>query len=200
MDGTGLTREIFLRDIEKHSIKIIKDDGLYRHIECSNNGGWNQKFEIVTWPGSLAYHGDMGSFMFSRVDDMFFFFRSPQHEINTSYWGEKCTAQSVFGNGIREFSVDQFRECVIDDIRESLELEENDVIPAEIMDEVEDLLNAEDEYECVSAMRDFSSKNIRFDDFWEHTCTRKTWCFIWCLHAIVWAINQYDEWKSGSVE
>lgn len=195
MDGTGLTKEIFLKEVENHSLQIIKDDGLYRHIICSNNGSFNQRFEIVTWPGYLAYTGDMGDFIFSRTEDMFCFFRSPKHEINTGYWSEKVKAESVFGRGIREFSVDQFRECVLEDVRDHLDIDSDAKIPDEIMEEIYPLLNAEDEYECVTEMRDFDSTKINFTDFWEHTCTRKTWHFVWCCHAIVWAINQYDEFK-----
>jgi len=199
MDGTKLTKEIFLNDVSGHSLKIIKDDGLYRHIECSNNGSFNQRFEIVTWPGYLAYTGDMGDYLFSRVDDMFSFFRSPDHKINTGYWAEKCKAQSVYGNGIREFSVERFRECVLNDVRGHLDIEEDDEIPDDIMEEIEPLLNAENEHECAEEMMNFSSSKMEFNDFWEHTVTQKTWHFIWCCHAIVWAINQYDEmWRRKS--
>jgi hypothetical protein len=149
MDGTKLTKEIFLKDVSGHSLKIIKDDGLYRHIECSNNGSFNQRFEIVTWPGYLAYTGDMGDYLFSRIDDMFSFFRSPDHKINTGYWGEKCRSESIYGNGIREFSAERFRECVLGDVREHLDLEEDAEIPDDVMEEIEPLLNAENEHECA---------------------------------------------------
>jgi len=196
MNEKQLTKEIFLKEVSSHSIEIIKDDGLYRHIKCSNNGSYNQSFEIITWPGCLAYNGDMGSFMFSRIDDMFSFFRNDKQDINTSYWAEKVVAESVFGNGIRKFSVEQFRECVLEDVRYWLNIEESDTIPCDIMEEIEPLLDADDKYECVTAIRDFNSDKVKFYDFWEHSCNRKTWHFIWCCYAIVWAINKYDEAKS----
>ena len=197
MDGSNLTKEDFLRDVKNHTVKIIKDDGLYRHIECSNNTDWNQHFSIVTWPGYLAYFGDMGDYMFSRVDDMFSFFRNDKMEINTNYWAEKVKSESVFGNGIREFSVKAFRENVLSYIRDSLELDENQEIPEDIMDEIYSLLHAEDEYECVAAMRDFSSDKIEFIDFWEMPYNRKTLHFVWCCYALVWAINEYDKLKEN---
>jgi len=193
------SKETFLKDVSEHILKLIKDDGLYRHMEFSNKGSFNQKFFLVTWPGYLAYTGDMGDYLFSRTEDMFGFFRNDRLEINTGYWAEKVRAASVYGNGIREFSVDSFRENVLEDVRSRLDLDEDGVIPEDMMDEIGELLRAEDEYECVTAMRDFSSDKIGFPDFWEHSCQVKTYHYIWCCYAIVWGIQKYDEYKLTNV-
>ena len=196
MDGNELTKETFLDNVKDHTLNIIKDDGLYRHIRCKKaNGSSDMFFDIITWPGNLAYTGDMGSYMFSRVEDMFRFFRNDKLEINTGYWAEKVMAESIFGNGIREFSVVAFRENVLNHVKDCLELDEGQKIPDEIMDEIYGLLNAEDEYECVEEIRNFNSEKVSFDDFWECSPKRKTWHYIWCCYAIVWAIMKYDELK-----
>jgi len=186
-----------LNDVKDHKLTIIKDDGLYRHIRLMKPGDSNQYFEIVTWPGHLAYTGDMGDYVFERIEDMFCFFRSKKGEleIDTGYWAEKVKAESVFGNGIREFSVEEFREHVKEEARYRLDLEEDAPLPEDIEEEIVPLLRAEDEWECVTAMRDFSSQKISFDDFWEHSCQRKTLHFVWCCYALVWAIAEYDKAK-----
>jgi len=187
-----LTKEIFLKEIENHSVKIIKDEGIYRHLVCSN-GSFNQHFEIVTWPGYLSYVGDMGSYTFSRIDDMFSFFRNTIGETNPQYWAEKVIAQSIFGGGIEKFSVEEFRDAVREATRSYLDKDEHCAIPDEILEDIEPLLSADDEYECVAAMRDFNSPKIDFADFWERSVKRYTWHYLWCCYAIVWAINKYDE-------
>ncbi len=196
MKQTNLTKEIFLRDVKDHRFKIIKEDSLYRHIRCSKENSSNYYFDIITWPGNLAYTGDMGSFMFSRVTDMFTFFRrNKELDINPTYWSKKVLAESRFGNGITEFSVDEFEKSVLQSVRSHLDLDEDEKIPAEILKELDYLLNSENEYECVENMRHFRSDKINFDDFWEYDCQVFTYHFLWCCYAIVWAIGKYDELK-----
>ena len=70
-----VTQESFLKDVSRHTLRVMLNDELQRHLVLSNGISWNQRFEIVTWPGYLAYAGDMGSFLFHRLEDMFQFFR-----------------------------------------------------------------------------------------------------------------------------
>lgn len=189
------TAETFLNDIKDHQIKILHDDGIYRHIRYGKSHTGDMSFNLITWPGHLAYTGDMGSFMFRRVEDMFTFFRRDELKINPQYWSEKVFAQSIFGEGIKAFSVDRFHECVLNDTRIHLDLDEDAKIPADIQKELEPLMNTEDEHECVQTIRDFESDKITFYDFWEHDLEDYTYHFIWCLYAIVWGIIKYDEIK-----
>jgi hypothetical protein len=123
-----LTEEEFLKNIAKHEMNVLKDDGVYRHIRMKQPGSFNMWFDIVTWPGFLAYTGDMGAFVFTRLEDMFQFFRSDwindrkdgKIRINPSYWGEKLEAVDRNGRtgSYREFSEDRFKEHVEDVITE----------------------------------------------------------------------------------
>jgi len=187
------TKKIFLNDVKDHLIEVKKDDGIYRHIRYSQPETSTMYFDLITWPGYLCYTGDMGSYLFSRIKDMFCFFRNNKLEINPGYWSEKVFSESRFGNGITKFSIEEFNEHVLNSTRSYLDLEENEKIPNEIMQEISPLLSAEDEYECVNEMRNFYSDKIRFDDFWEYDCQIFTYHFIWCCYAIVWGIQQYDK-------
>jgi len=76
----------FLADVAGHKMTVLLDNGLHRHLRFrSSKDSWNMWFEIVTWPGCLMLHGDMGSWCFSRLDDMFAFFRSDKMAINAHY-------------------------------------------------------------------------------------------------------------------
>ncbi len=87
-------------------------------------------FDVVTWPGFLAYAGDMGAFVFARLEDMFEFFRGRPVDdkdklyINLGYWGEKLEAVDQVGrrdSGYRVFSPDKLKEHVEEQIKNWVE-------------------------------------------------------------------------------
>jgi len=182
--------ERFARDIEKHELTVLRNDGVYRHIRCAKPGSFDMSFEIVTWSGYLAYVGDMGAYTFQRTEDMFGFFRREDGKINPGYWAEKVEARDR--DGVKEWEQEKFREAVLSDARAHLDLEDDAELPPDALEELEPLLSAEDEYEAVAAIRYFDSEMFGFTDFFEHDCTEYTTRFLWCLHAIVWAVNKFD--------
>ena len=117
-----MARSHFAKDTERHVLTVFKDDGVYRHIRMAKPGDSNMRYDIVTWPGYLAYSGNMGDFTFSRVEDMFTFFRpenpgSVQPYINLSYWSEKITAADK-NDGYRQYSGDMFEAAVKERLEE----------------------------------------------------------------------------------
>lgn len=115
-------RDRFPGDVAKHEMTVLRDDGLYRHLRFRQPPDPEGKaytgaywFDLITWPGCLAINGDMHSYLFSRTEDMFEFFRG--HRPNPSYWAEKVRA----GSRIREYSGDQFRRHVADALKDALE-------------------------------------------------------------------------------
>lgn len=100
------SKEHFLRDVADHEMIVLRDDGVHRHIRFKRPGTSCYHFDLVTWPGYLCYTGDMGTFVFRRLEDMFKFFRTDrlnQSEmgrelaINLSYWSEKLEAVDARG-------------------------------------------------------------------------------------------------------
>lgn len=79
----------FLMDTAFHRLEIIRDDGLYRHLRMQQPGTSNYYYDVITWPGYLTVTGDMGTWTFSRIADMFDFFGAWEGGINTHYWSEK---------------------------------------------------------------------------------------------------------------
>jgi hypothetical protein len=112
--------ERFSNDCENHTMRVLRDDGLYRHLVFrSPESSWSYWFEIVTWPGMLTINGDMGTWTFHRLDDMFAFFRSnpdrDRHTINPSYWAEKLQAGASGGRShAQEYDEDTYRQLVTD--------------------------------------------------------------------------------------
>jgi len=199
-------KETFLNDVRNHKLFIERDDGVYRHLKI-NSGSFNQSYEIITWPGGLLYTGDMGTYEFERTTDMFCFFRygldqkTGDININSSYWAEKCFAESVNENGIREFDSDRFNKNVKEHWENYFEDNTESEEAKEVWEEIESqgLQSDDSEYELINALNNFSTydieTNFNFWDFWEDACESKTYHFIWCLYAIVYAIKLYDEYK-----
>lgn len=190
----------FPEHVAKHVATIVHDDGLHRHIECREPGTYNRGFNVTTWPGYLAITGDMSSYVFCRIDDMFAFFRSDRGRVNLGYWSEKLVATSNRG-GHQEYSEDRFRDAITERFAEWLEGES---LTEEETTELRQRVNDEVLYEGGNgevaahiAARDFEHEGRQvFTDFWETSLKEYTYHFVWCCHAIVWAIAQYDAWKS----
>jgi len=128
---SALTEEKFLRDVAGHTMTVVRDDGIYRHVRFKRPDKMCTHFDLITWPGYLCYSGDMGTFVFSRLRDMFEFFRRSHKEnlfaIDHRYWAEKVEAgdRRGRGNGVHEFSKEKFdasvREWVEDFAKAELE-------------------------------------------------------------------------------
>lgn len=170
----------FDKDIKDHVITIIRDDGLYRHLRFSRPNTRTMSFDIITWPGYLAYVGDMGDFVFCRVEDMLTFFRHDR--INPSYWSEKLQAPKP--DGAMEYSEEMAKEVVAYLIKENLE---------------------DENYSTAEELKDITTDE-GIDHFYRqlseivqdcHECYVKdyTFHFLWCCHALVWGIKQYDAAK-----
>lgn len=85
--------EMFARDVAGHQMAILHEDGLYRHVRFARPNTGMYHFDLITWPGYLTICGDLESYTFRRLDDMFEFFRTKSgwnHDtINPHYWSEK---------------------------------------------------------------------------------------------------------------
>ena len=188
------TEKKFLNQVQGHKLTVIKDDGLYRHLRVAIPGQYCESWNIHTWPGYLAMVGDMGNWVFQRVDDMLCFFRSESDalEINPSYWAEKLQAQER--EGWSEFSIDAFHERVKEFAKDACDLDSFDELDEEKKDELWSLLNAEDEYEAVASVRSFDSKWLDLADFWDgrRVCEEVRDHFLFACYAIAWTVKLYD--------
>jgi hypothetical protein len=183
----------FLEDTENHTMSVRLDGGNNRHLIFSNQGSSVYRYEIITWDGYLCYCGDMGCFVFTRIEDMFHFFRGDG--INLGYWSEKLEADGV-NEGYKEYSEKVFNDLVIDHIKDNWEFD-NDDQKEEVVSEVKhDILDQEFERDAYRVTSEYESDyGHRFEDFWEHKFTQPTHRYIWCCFAIVQGIKQYDKWK-----
>jgi hypothetical protein len=195
------TKEVFLNNVSNHTMKVLLDNGVYRHLRFTNKGSSILWFDVVTWPGFLAYSGDMGCFVFSRIEDMFEFFRTKDLSINPGYWGEKL--QSVDNDSLnpnyKKFSWKKFWVHIEETLEEWVNNEElNEEEVKNLREIVNEYFSSvdENENEAYAAASNFSctvgNRNFQFQDSWEWNCKEYTYRFIWCCYAITWAIQKYD--------
>lgn len=206
----------FLRDIAGHTMQIQREDGVYRHIRFSVPGSSVYRFDLLTWPGHLCYTGDMGTYVFQRLEDMFEFFRTERRSgdklyTNYRYWSEKLVAvdASQRKGSATEFSEDKFRR-VINEYRvgwmrnRNLTKEQRRELWESVDDEVLCLIDDEGGDSARMAANRFCWRpehfSIRgpewsFTDLWDHNFEDYTHSFRWCCFALAWGIKTHDRAK-----
>jgi hypothetical protein len=185
--------ERFKKAVIEHEMIVVRNDGLHRHFTFKSPRTYNHHFHITTWPGYLAISGDVGCYVFARLPNMFNFFRGDR--INPSYWSEKLQASDR--SGIQEFSEDAFRAAIKNDFDQwSFDddaqkhaaweaLQESDLSDDVCPESLENAVRTAMVYKCPVT-------GNTFGDFWEHDLQEYTFRFLWCCHAIRWAVAEYD--------
>lgn len=189
--------ERFQKDTTKHEMTVLHDDGLYRHLlfmqpRPESSSYW---FELITWPGSLVVRGDIEGYMFTRLSDMFEFFRG-KDDIDPRYWAGKLERGR---SSAMEYSEEMFRQLVVEYTIEAIRYGD---APRGIGKAVrEEILNSEllaFEGEAREVLERFEYRGFEFQDVWEWDFQDYEWSFLWACHAIVWGIDQYDSKKATS--
>lgn len=219
-----ITEQDFLKDVEGHVMEAIKDDGPHRHIRFRRPGTMCMHFDLITWPGYLCYCGDMGTYVFYRLDDMFEFFRTDLEYaqrngkklgINLGYWSEKLEAVDGqrSGGSAMEFDEDRFRNVIneyrMDWVRNArrngtLDIDQRRSLWEAVDFDVLGQLDNGGE-RAHHAAYDFhwtkrsTGQYWHFQDLFEHNFQKFTRRFIWCCYALAWGIQVYDESKISEV-
>lgn len=204
----------FASNVAGHRLIVRHDQGLYRHLVFeAREHSWNDRFEIITAPGSLTITGDRGGHVFRRLTDMFQFFRSNGHQygINPGYWAEKLPD---YGKSVKVYSEHAARQHLKDMLRDLAEEYRRDL--ADWRTEVAEYGNEADEkpempevlrrarelvkdYDYELDFREGADQLLRelesigaVSDTWEWDLSDWDYHFLHNLHAIAWGIQQYD--------
>jgi hypothetical protein len=204
------TKETFLRNVEKHQMSVLRDDGVYRHIRFAKPNDSDMYFDLITYPDGLLFTGDMGTYVFERKHDMFVFFRNggypraerPDWDIKPGYWSEKLQAVCRQGPGYEEFSAEAFEARVLQYVNDYVndldcEDEEREEKRAEIIESLHDVLwDIDGKPEAVAYWQLSETEHSEiFADFHEARCTEYAFHYLWGCYAIVWGIELYDLYK-----
>lgn len=206
------TKEIFLEDVSGHTMEVIADNGVNRHLRFSNGGSFNCKYDLITWGGHLCVTGDCGTYVFSRIPDMFEFFRCKKEgelSINANYWGQKLLSVCTQG-GYKEFSPALLEDAVKSRFEdwefEADEDEERSVeeVKAAVWDDLEERVldrSHDGEVRAYDAAAAFKSDyGHDLEDIWDCGLMAPTHHYLWNLYSIVWGIKQYDKMKTEAAK
>ncbi|WP_426734434.1 hypothetical protein [Glutamicibacter sp. 2E12] len=203
--GATLLRR-FNSATEDHQLTVLHDDGLYRHLSFRAPGSSFYWFDLITWPGNLTITGDMGTWTFRRVEDMFTFFTG---YINSGYWAEKLQNGDTGGQATaREYDEDLFIKWLGEDFWEtSRNLDQKTTtiwwkaIKDYVLDDWVDTGSANAALSAMSSMSDAlnGAMAAHYADVWEAAegWEQYTIHFEWCLAAIVTGIRTYKAHKAA---
>ncbi|MEJ4043443.1 hypothetical protein [Erwinia sp. SLM-02] len=195
----------FIRDVSSHQLSVIRDDGLYRHLRFSRPSTNAYYFDIVTWPGYLTVTGDMGTWTFSRIADMFDFFGGARESfyINPGYWSEKFESGaggSRYDSPCFEFDEGAFEKSLNDWLSAYLEGCEDEHDREMAKDAVSELLSngyrnawmAGQAVDDAYFPNDVSSWDI-LDGM--GSLQKHSHHYLWICYAIAWGIERYNNQK-----
>lgn len=198
----AIVKERIVNDLKDHAITILHQHGLYRHYRCQKPGTWVLGFDVVTWPGSLCYTGDMGEYLYQRTDDMIAFMRGSA--MSYSYVAEKCVAHD---GRLKEWSEERFREVLAERLAESAEDGGEFTVVrhgGSVKESVaEKIVEIEQEYGNYQSRHD-AEKAMYESGLWDGadmpSCEVWTVHFLWCLHALDWFCKNVGHAQLNSTE
>lgn len=170
----------FLNISHRHVMKVLRDDGLYRHLRFATPRTSQWHWEIITWPGSLVIRGDLAyGLTFTAQQDMFRFFDDgqPEGHINVPYWTEKLARGTT---EVVEFSFPCFAAWV---------REEVPGLAAEILNEADGSRTTSEATEVLDEYGidwDFDTSD-NWMDYNDH--------YVRILHALLWSVKKYHKSK-----
>ena len=183
-----------------HTATITLDMGNHRQIQCAIKGQSEYHFEVTTWQNYLAITGDMGAFVFSRIPDMFEFFRTPH--IDFGYWASKLVAQDPH-SGATQYSPALFQAAVKERIKDFIDgstLTKTQIKELRVDVQNEVILNSETIQSAVHAALNFEFYDCRpLQSITEADLEDYSPRYKWCCEAIHWAIKQYDKAKNNQI-
>lgn len=191
-----MNAEQFLKCVAKHKMKIVKDDGVFRHLVFSRPNDGAYCFHLTTFPEHLVITGDCGSYVFRRLYDMFEFFRTKELKINEWYWSEKLEAVDRSAK-VRMFSPETIKEKLTRDFESYIEDFDDEQKTEAWKDFKEKILNfCESEYDFKSLWTVILDCGYECE-VWDYDPYVFGDGFLFSLYAIVWGIMQYDKTKTN---
>lgn len=169
--------------VKNHVMTIELDQDIHRSILFKIPNDSELYFRINTWAGHLSISGDVGTYVFSRLDDMFEFFRDKP--VNLNYWSEKLEAPNHRSDDVKEWNENDFLKALRSDLEGNHT--ENDI--NEILDDFIDVSSHEHEAWKAACDHEAISDEFGMDSSFKRFTAR----YIWICCAIVWAISEYDK-------
>lgn len=191
----------FNSNTDKHQMTVLLDEGLYRHLRFKDPHSPFYWFDLITWPGFLTVTGDMGTYTFARLRDMFEFFTG---YINSDYWAEKLQNGTSGGRQqVKDHDAELFRKWALEDFWKASREEEPlrakvwwSSLRADVLDPYSGA-DLDTTHGCLDALNSVDPEfRGHYQDAWELDWTRYELQFEFCLAAIVTGIRTYKTYTA----
>jgi hypothetical protein len=207
-EGDALNR--FTKETVEHTMTVLHDEGLYKHLLFAKPGSSFYHYALITWPDYLTITGDSGTWTFRCNQDMLAFFRADRPDrINASFWAEKLQTGDSTGAG-KAYDETLYRRAVMEHLSEWLSRQANrDLTAAQAQDlygSVWTNLLDSTEWDYPGAFHETArdrtadyrhqvidgGPEFGFTDSSEWDLLGYSMFFLWCCYAIQAGIHQYD--------
>jgi len=190
----------FNRDTRDHTLTVLHDSGVYRHLRFNAPGHGSYAFEIISSLGTLTITGDMGSFTFCQTAEMFHYFRGA---FKPERWATKVVNGVAGGRDeVSEFSDPAFTHWVQEDY-----LETKDEVDPGIAQQLKQLLddtflsgnaaNIGSADEALWMLDELDLPDELGGQYADAAHSVKEWMrlkyhFVWCTAAILTGIRTFE--------
>ena len=188
-------KKAFLERFEKFEMIIEKDDGVFRHLRFRDPKEMHGWFNITTAPDMLVVRGDYGTYVFSRVYDMFNFFRGTGGT-DPGYVASKAIAQPVEGaRACSVFDQRKLKEQVAEAFGYYLDYEHYDKSEEVKEDYTEELYDFLDELDSWEALYEADGTEMCDSGFmfrcYDFSPEVLSYSYLWSYFAVVYGIERY---------
>lgn len=189
-------RQRFERDTAGHQMTVLHDDGLYRHLRFKHPDNGFYWYDLVTWPGHLTICGDMDTFTFARIKDMFEFFHQMHGGINADYWSEKLQGPRRGRDLAKSYSSEKYRARVnewVEYVTKDMSADEAAALREAVSDRLFNDWSGWEYSEEIARglLHEFDHDGRQVYDPSDWDLREYDSVFLWCLWAIVRGIEQY---------
>ena len=192
----------FARETSGHTMTVLFEQGLYRHLRFESADGSGYRFDLHTSPNRLMFHGEVGTYIFSvwPTADLFRVFSESSigDRPNFGYWNEKLVAWS---EPAIQFSCDLFDKRVAEELTKAEEFFPG--VAAAWKSFVEAEYNTEFEEIAREALAAFEYlPEGQWGEAWRFRYTHEwaldgyDWRYLWACPAALFGIAQHDAAKA----
>ena len=163
------SKESFMNDINGTKFELASENLLFKNLVFSNENGSDNWFEVLTWDYHLTICSNKGEYTFTGAKDMFELFRDKESkEPNLAFYSENIYVEYNIGT-THSFNIYKYYDNVKSWLLNVVDFDFT-LSPIGLENIIEktypSLFNVKNKDEAHDAIKNFPSKDINFEGFW----------------------------------
>ncbi|OOH92163.1 hypothetical protein BMT54_01165 [Pasteurellaceae bacterium 15-036681] len=186
----------FLNDIKNHKITVIENSEHSKIFKAMRaDGSICQSFTVIYADNKAIITGDMGHYVFGRLQNSYGFFLNNESAFNFGYVLEKLLAEDKFNKAERYDSTqaEETIKSIIQEYRESLDEDDCQDDLNELEDSLEHI-DFDSEIEVAAWLYSLTDESAEiFEEYNIDDFTVLDYRFIWCVYGLIWATREFEK-------